>query len=84
MVDGPGHRGQRGAPSRGRLRAARMLAATTALLALAACDEFSTAHVAQVCLRSAMKAAEPFGNQRERERTEAQLRQYCQAAAEGR
>lgn len=55
-----------------------------ALAALAGCDEFSSAHVAQVCLRSAMKAGEPFGNQREREQTEAQLRHYCQTAAEGR
>ena len=52
------------------------------LLALAGCDQFSADRVAQTCVREAMKAGEPYGNEAERQRTEAQLRQYCKAAAE--
>ena len=82
MGDGSGCFGS-GTATRARPHVARWVAAL-ALVALAGCNEFNSAHVAQVCLRSAMKAGEPFGNQREREETEAQLRHYCQAAAEGR
>lgn len=61
-----------------------LVALLAAAAALAGCDEFSTQHVADTCVRSALKAGEPYGNDRERQQTEAQLRQYCRAAAEGR
>jgi hypothetical protein len=83
MANGSGRFGASAAARRSGPRLPRLLAAL-ALVALAGCNEFDSAHVAQVCLRSAMKAGEPFGNQREREQTEAQLRHYCQTAAEGR
>lgn len=55
-----------------------------ALLALAAagCDQFSSERVAETCVLSALKDGEPYGSDRERQETEAQLRQYCRAAAQ--
>ncbi|HKB54286.1 MAG TPA: hypothetical protein VKD22_09810 [Ramlibacter sp.] len=86
MVNGPG--GATAAllmrPRDGARPAARVWPALAMLLllALAGCDQFSADRVAQTCVREAMKAGEPYGNEAERQRTEAQLRQYCKAAAE--
>ena len=87
MVNGPGRAAALLARSRCRVRpAARVWPALAmlVLLAVAGCDQFSADRVAQTCVREAMKAGEPYGNEAERQRTEAQLRQYCKAAAEAR
>jgi hypothetical protein len=55
-----------------------------AVLAVAACDEFSTEGVARTCVREAVKDGEPYGSDAERRHAEGQLRQYCRAAAQGR
>jgi hypothetical protein len=68
-----------GAPAAAGLRAA----VAGVLLVLAACDQFSTERVDDTCLRTAMKAGEPYGNDGERHKTEEQLRQYCRSAAQG-
>lgn len=69
--------------ARARPAAAHWLPAL-ALLALVAagCDQFSSERVSETCVRSALKDGEPYGNDRERQQTEAQLRQYCKAAAQ--
>lgn len=86
MFNGSGGHGAAVVPG-GALAAgpgARWLALLALLTIVAAgCDQFSTERVAETCLRSAMKAGEPFGNERERQETEAQLRHYCQLAAQG-
>lgn len=51
---------------------------------LAACDQFSATGVAERCVAAALKSGEPYGSARERQATEAQLRQFCLAAAQGR
>jgi hypothetical protein len=60
---------------------AAALAVASALLALAACDQFDTEKIADVCVASALKNGEPFGNPKERAQAEEQFRQYCAAAA---
>ena len=74
---GPGH----GRPvARGIFLCA--IGSTVALaLSLTGCGPFGTASIAESCVTSAMKAAEPFGNARERAETEIQLRHYCRIAA---
>lgn len=67
------------ATGRRRARSSFILAST--LLALAACDPFSTTATVETCVRSAMKDGEPFGSAKERADTEAQLRHYCATAA---
>ena len=52
-----------------------------ALLAVAACDQFSAAATVETCVLSAMKHGEPYGNDKERTDTESQLRHYCALAA---
>lgn len=66
------------------MRGLPLALALAGVLALAACDEFSTEGVARTCVREALKDGEPYGSDAERRRTEEQLRQYCRAAAQGR
>jgi hypothetical protein len=71
-----------GTGAAGCLRAGA-LASLLLVLVLAGCDQFSTEGVANRCVRSAMKAGEPYGNDVERHRAEEQFREYCRKAAEG-
>lgn len=66
------------------MRGVPLALALGAVLAIAACDQFSTEGVARICVREALKDGEPYGNDAERRRAEEQLRQYCRAAAQGR
>ena len=50
-------------------------------LAVVGCDQFQPDRVAETCVASAMRSAEPFGTAKERAQTEAQLRYFCQKAA---
>lgn len=59
-----------------------VLALLALALAAAGCDQFSSERVAETCVLSALKDGEPYGSDRERQETEAQLRQYCRAAAQ--
>jgi hypothetical protein len=51
------------------------------LMALSACNQFDSDKIAETCVASAMKHAEPFGNAKERAETQAQLKEYCARAA---
>jgi hypothetical protein len=80
-LEGRRARAQQGHPrTRGRFVCATApLLATT--MALAGCGPFSASATADSCVISAMKAAEPFGNAKERAETETQLRHFCKLAA---
>ena len=53
----------------------------SALLSLAACDQFKTEKIVEACVDASMKSGEPFGNAKERDQAREQFRQYCAAAA---
>ena len=53
----------------------------SALLSLAACDQFETEKIVEACVVASMKSGEPFGNAKERDQAREQFRQYCAAAA---
>lgn len=57
------------------------LLAAVSLLSLAACDSFDTAGIVETCVTASMKHGEPFGNAKEKAESQAQFRQYCEAAA---
>jgi hypothetical protein len=66
------------------MRGMPLALALGAVLAVAACDEFSTEGVARTCVREALKDGEPYGSDVERRHAQEQLQRYCRAAAEGR
>ncbi|HWI82201.1 hypothetical protein [Ramlibacter sp.] len=81
------HLAAAGTRRHGLARSGRPLLAALAIgsvAALSACDQFDDTAVASRCVASAMKSAEPFGNDQERRETEAQLRRFCLVAARGR
>ena len=52
-----------------------------AVLALAACHQFGTQDMVDTCVRNAMKENAPFGSDKERADTRAQLQEFCEKAA---
>jgi hypothetical protein len=69
-----------GCPTITRALAIAWLVAST-LASLAACDQFDTQKIVETCVAESMKHGEPFGNPKERARSEVQFRHYCAKAA---
>jgi hypothetical protein len=59
----------------------RLSILASTLLALSACNPFGATAAVETCVVAAMRHGEPYGNEKERTETEAQLRHFCGVAA---